>query len=320
MVPNLSQTKERILIVGEEGSGRKLLARAIHFRTKAEVGAFHTIKPNKLHNWGAVLKKLSSNEKATVNSNSSNDHLEKLNSDTLFLSDIDKIPTSSHSALFHLLQFSQNLDHKLVNNPTFPERIIASASTNLSNLVDAGIFRKDLYFRLNEIQISIPPLRERVDDIPLLADFFSDRFTIETNKSFYNLSEETKKILCNYTWPGNVKELSVLIKKIILHGNESKLLDNLKSLTKKRPYTLLNNTVGDIYSLAELSDIKNYMKDLNNLSLKSICHVYMGRTEKKLMKKALQRTNGNRKKAALMLDISYKSFLNKIKAYNLQNL
>jgi transcriptional regulator of acetoin/glycerol metabolism len=131
------------------------------------------------------------------------------------------------------------------------------------------------------------------------------------------MSKKTKDIFSWYHWPGNVKELYIIIKNAIMLGNEIQILDQPDQNNQTHDSTNLIDGVKDAYGLLELSDLKQYLMDLNKVSLKDICRKFIARTEKNLMKKALEKTNWNRKKAANLLDISYKSMLNKIKAYNI---
>jgi two-component system response regulator AtoC len=123
-----------------------------------------------------------------------------------------------------------------------------------------------------------------------------------------------KELFACYHWPGNIQELEDLIKRIVVHGAEDHIA---KKLRAHKTYYGINDYSKDIHTLAGLSDIKKHLKNLDNISLKKIGSIFLGRAEKKLVKKALESTNWNRKKAAKLLDISYKSLLNKIKEYKL---
>jgi len=194
---------------------------------------------------------------------------------------------------------------------TVDVRFIVSTSSDLSLFVEKGEFRKDLFYRLNVIRMDIPPLRNRIQDIPLLAFFFNDRFCEDLGKSHYDLAEKTKNILRRYHWPGNVRELENVVRHSVLLGNEYRMMNQRHQSNDFIDYS------ENIYDIAELSDVRRYLKDLSKVSLKDICREFITRTEKKVMKQVLKKTNWNRKKAAILLDISYKSLLNKIKAYDL---
>jgi two-component system response regulator AtoC len=164
------------------------------------------------------------------------------------------------------------------------------------------------------IHLDIPPLRSRLEDISALTDFFTDKFCIESGRSHFQLSDNIKELFAFYHWPGNIQELEDLIKRIVVHGAEDHIV---KKLRAHKTYYGINDYSKDIDTLAGLSDIKKHLKNRDNISLKKIGSIFLGRAEKKLVKKALESTNWNRKKAAKLLDISYKSLLNKIKEYKL---
>ncbi|MHC5076798.1 MAG: helix-turn-helix domain-containing protein, partial [Planctomycetota bacterium] len=131
------------------------------------------------------------------------------------------------------------------------------------------------------------------------------------------LSEKTKQMLNCYHWPGNVRELKNAIKYSVGTGNEMSIVENLLMNDQKEKSNDFIDCCEDIYIHSELSNVKEWLKDLNKISLKEICKKFVVSTEKKIMEKALESTNWNRKKAAMLLNISYKSLLNKIKDYKL---
>jgi two-component system response regulator AtoC len=155
--------------------------------------------------------------------------------------------------------------------------------------------------------------------------FFNDRFCGELDRSHYNISRKIKKILIRYNWPGNVRELKDLVKVSVSLGDEESLVNKLGLHSRKNESSNFLDGSKEFYAFPELPDIRKYLKDLNRISLKDLNRISLKdirreftiRTEKKMMKQALERTSWNRKKAAILLDISYKSMLNKIKAYKL---
>ena len=194
-------------------------------------------------------------------------------------------------------------------------RMVISSNNLLEQLVQDGEFRRDLYYRLNVISIVLPPLRERVDDIPMLTDFFADKFCMELGIGHIEISRRVKDVFCSYLWPGNVRELQNMTRRAILHGDKNSFLINLS-----RQWTQNKNLINpykDVDTLAGISNLEKKLKNLDNLCLKTVCGDFLARTETKIIKKVLDHTNWNRKKAAGLLAISYKSLLNKIKKYKL---
>jgi DNA-binding NtrC family response regulator len=279
LISELNRLNEPALIQGEAGSGKDLIARVIHSRSDRHDKPFVKVHVPEL------LKR------------AEGDDIFQLGSITVSGGD------SNISGIF-----------ALAGEKVFDIRVLAATRKNLKNLVERGDFRKDLYYRLNVINIEIPPLRNRVEDIPQLTDFFTDRVCHQLGKSYYRLAVKTKDTFRSYIWPGNVRELEQLVGRIVSLGDEEAQVEKLYLHTENE--RLLNHHNGFL-SANELEKVKDYIKDTENLSLKEVGQKFLYRVEKKLVKNALDSTNWNRRKAAVMLDISYKSLLNKIKDYDL---
>jgi two-component system response regulator AtoC len=155
-------------------------------------------------------------------------------------------------------------------------------------------------------------------DVSLLMDYFIIESSLKNNKCIVILSKKTREILYTHDWPGNVDELSTYMYRVSAEGHESCIFNNnniQKILKSSRHENFLKST--GIDTLPEAHEIKALIPTVENLGLRSICDEFVARTEKRLMKKALESTNWNRKKAAKLLNISYKSMLNKIKVYDI---
>ena len=307
MIAGLDSVNETVLILGEPGVGKELMARFIHLKSKRQSDPFVKLSVPQLpadffEKQLLLLEDPQAGEKGIFTA---------ANNGTLLLEEIGRMKMEPQAALLKMIDEAgmlQTVDDK------FGARIIATSSQNLQELVDAGKFHKGLFYRLNVINLDIPPLRKRLEDIPALTDFFTDKFCIESGRSHFQLSDNIKELLAGYHWPGNIQEMEDLIKRIVVHGAEDHIA---KKLRAHKTYYGINDYSKDIHTLAGLSDIKKHLKNLDNISLKKIGSIFLGRAEKKLVKKALESTNWNRKKAAKLLDISYKSLLNKIKEYKL---
>jgi two-component system response regulator AtoC len=165
--------------------------------------------------------------------------------------------------------------------------------------------------------LKIPPLRDRIADIPALTDFFSCKHCYEFEKRFYQISAGTISGFCQSNWPGNVKELETVVKQIVLSGNEKVLVGRLAQAKDKdhsRGWQQDDNIVDNDFVL---NDIKTFLHKTNTYSLKSVRHEFSFAIEKRLIGKALELAMGNRKKAAKILEISYKSLLNKMKSLSI---
>jgi two-component system response regulator AtoC len=307
MIADIDRVKEAVLIQGEPGTGKELMARHIHLKSKRRRGPFVKISTPRLQadffeNQLLMLEDPLERQKGIFAA---------AHQGTLQLEEIGEMPLEPQATLLKMI------DEAGIFKPAddaFDVRIIATSSRDLAALVDSGKFRMDLFYRLNVIRFDIPPLRSRLEDISALTDFFTDKFCIETGRSHFQLSEKMKSLFALYHWPGNIQELEDLIKRIVVDGAGDTVA---KKLRVHKKYRAITDSYQDISTLAGLNDVKKHVKDLDNISLKKIGGIFMVRAEKKLVKKALESTNWNRKRAAKLLDISYKSLLNKIKEYGL---
>ena len=318
MVLELSSSKETVLVQGEPGTGKELVSKSIHFKSDRRNNPFVKVNTAEFSHESFESEPFGFNPGGGTNAERNlNEIFKNADTGTVYLDHTEKMPAPFQAQLLRVLDEGIISTHCNEEKQTVDTRIIASASTDLGKLVKKGKFRKDLFYRLNVIRIHIPPLRNRIQDISLLAVFFNDMFCGKIGRSHFDLSQKTKNILSGYHWPENVRELENVVRHSVLTGNEDSILNKLgMSNQKNKPANPINYSE-DIYTVAELSDIKKYLNDLNKVSLKDITQEFITRTEKKIMKQALKKTKWNRKKAAILLDISYKSLLNKIKAYNL---
>lgn len=315
-LPGLMTAKEPLLITGESGTGKELLARIIACGTN---GAHGVIKVNcaELGTEISTREGLWSFSFIDEENNFFEDDTQASQPITILLDKINNLRDDIQAEILLLLDGEVKSATKLDRNWSDSVRFIATSEERLEPLVRRGRFRKDLYYRLNVIPIHIPPLRQRVNDIPLLLDYFAIETCAKTKKSFIISTEATKESLCIYGWPGNVDELKQMMQRMAITGNESFVFAK-NGIERVRKYSqeYLLKTI-DIAALPDSMDIKNLLPTMKNLSLKRICEKFASKTEKKLMQKALETTNWNRKKAAALLNISYKSMLNKMKMYEI---
>jgi two-component system response regulator AtoC len=176
-------------------------------------------------------------------------------------------------------------------------RVLAATNKNIEEAVNSGRFREDLYYRLNVVNITIPPLRDRQEEIPIFVEYFLDKFGKKYRKPVKPLSDQIMKVFLQYHWLGNVRELENVIQRIIVLGNEKVILDELASAINKEPV-----------QIQEASHPPRKWP-----SLKEVHREAIAKAEAEVIRKALEMTNWNRKKAAGLLNISYKALLYKIK-------
>lgn len=301
LVSELKDNNDPVLIQGEKGTGKELLAQSIHAASKENNHPFV-----KLNISEALFKSFDTD---ICNNYSKINRIVSYISDTAFGNDdtgtiyfeaIDTIPLS-HQGI--LLPFFESDDWKKI-------RIVASSHPRINFLVQEGMFRKDLYFRLNVIKIIVTPLRKRKADIPLLADFFINKSCLESGTSCFQLSDRAKKAMSEYQWPNNVDELKTFIETAESIDREDRILNKIDALIEKNQSQTpdrLNPYIPD-----GMMDEK-----IGRVSLKKISNRFISRIETEILKTVLAKTNWNRKQAAETLAISYKSLLNKIKDYKL---
>jgi transcriptional regulator with PAS, ATPase and Fis domain len=180
-------------------------------------------------------------------------------------------------------------------------RILAATNKNLEEAVKNGSFRADLYYRLNVVNITIPPLRERQEEIPAFVEYFLHKFQMKYNRQASSISERMMKALLHHQWSGNIRELENLIQRFVLMRDEEEIIGDLYPIRQKDRSVV----------------IEAPLDENNCLSLKAIGREAVKRAEAEIIRKTLRKTNWNRKKAAGILKISYKALLYKIKGFGL---
>jgi PAS domain S-box-containing protein len=208
LITNASRSDAPVIIYGESGTGKELVARAIHRLSERFRGPYVKI------NCAALTESLLESElfghvkgayTGAVKDRSG--RFETAHGGSIFLDEIGDLPLATQVKLLRVLE--EKIVERVGANTSIPVdvRIISATNRDLKELIGSDIFRKDLYFRINVIPVHLPPLRERIEDIPLLADAFFRKIRLKVNKKFTAISRETMAALMNYTWPGNVREL-----------------------------------------------------------------------------------------------------------------
>jgi two-component system response regulator FlrC len=291
-----------ILIEAESGTGKELLARMIHLKSPRNSGPFVAI------NCAALPENLLESELfgfergAFTGANVSKPgKFELANRGTLLLDEIGEMAPILQAKLLRVLQ-EKEVDRIGGKDPVAIDvRVIATTNRDLLSLVRSGDFREDLYYRLNVVRLSIPPLRERRADIPLLADFFCKRYGKECGRDLLHASTEALAILNRYDWPGNVRELENTIQRAaaLCGGPTIETQDILLPKNQlSSPMPLIAQPATDLGLSAGLT---------------------MREMEKKLICKTLEDTGGNRTRAAKCLGISLRTLRNKLNEFELQD-
>lgn len=278
MAAEISRTDIPVLIVGESGTGKDAYARLIHrLSLKKELRLQRidcaTFDPGQLLNQPRQSSQsLFAGEPCG----------------TLYFDNVQDLDMACQRALLPHLPDGQSASLREENWV----RIISSATRSLESEVEGGRFRRELYFRLNGACLRLPPLRERIEDIPVLTEYFLSKHSTLLNRKAPPLSNKAMQDLAAYHWPGNIRELENFARKIVVFGDAAMALNDLHTTWMAAPAPIEN---------------------VSGTPLKVAARVASKRAERELIMQALERTHWNRKRAARDLQISYKSLLYKIK-------
>jgi DNA-binding NtrC family response regulator len=289
MIEVVAQTDATVLIRGESGTGKELVAQAIHAKSNRRYFPIISINCGSLAE-GVLESELFGHEKGafTGAQYKRKGKLEMANGGTIFFDEIGNISTKMQMDLLRVIetkQFTPIGSNKVIN---VDFRVIAATNTDIEKEVAEKNFREDFYYRLNVFSIPIPPLRERTSDIPLLARYFLEKYAKSMNKKVSEISPEAMKVLTQYDWPGNIRELRNTIERaLVVVGKKNRIEPedlNLHALSKQ-----------DSKEIDSLEDL-----------------------ERVHIQRILEKNDGNISKSAEMLKIDRVTLYNKIKKYNLQ--
>jgi len=217
----VAPSKATILITGESGTGKELIARAIHFASPRKNAPFVAVNCAALAE-NLLESELFGHEKGAFTGASQlrKGRFELADKGTLFIDEVGEIPPVTQVKLLRVLQ-EQTFERVGGNQAIQVDvRIVAATNRHLEELITSGLFREDLYYRLNVVRVNIPPLRKRKTDIPLLVDHFLKKYSTENQKSITGISKEAMDLLMKYDFPGNVRELENIIEQAVVLGRE----------------------------------------------------------------------------------------------------
>ena len=301
LILQVAPSKSTVLIEGESGTGKELVATAIHQNSSRANKSFVVV------NCGTVpADLLESNLFGHVKGaftgaiSSKRGLFEIADGGSIFFDEIGNINLETQAKLLRVMQEKKFMRLGGVDNIQVDVRIIAATNKNLKELLDSGEFREDLYYRLNVINIKLPTLRERKDDIPLLVSHFLQKYCQENNKRLCHITPEAMAYLWSYHWPGNVRELENIIERAVVLSTSNIIGKELL------PDYIINPTVSVSYPIQFPSD---------SLSFKDMVHEF----EKKLVLNSLKMANGVQKKAAELLKVKPTTFSEMLKRLNIAN-
>lgn len=299
LIKKISDYKTSVLLVGESGTGKEMVARCLHYNSPRSKAPFIAV------NCGAIPETLLESELFGHEKGAFTDakkekrgSFEMAHEGTLFLDEVGELSPSAQVKLLRALQEGEIKRLGSERPITVDVRIIAATVKDLHKEVAGGKFREDLFYRLNVLQLNLPPLRERKEDIPLLTEHFIQKYNNRHKLNIEGISEEALTFLLNYNWPGNVRELENIIERAMI-------------LTQGRKI-MAENLPAEIKS-PEQNRIKKLIEE--EISIKKATRLL----EEELIRKALQKTGGNRTQAARILEISHPALLSKIKEYGIDD-
>jgi DNA-binding NtrC family response regulator len=300
-IQKVSLSKTTVLLLGESGTGKELFARAIHDLSPRKEYPFVPINCAAIP--GALLEsELFGHEKGAFTGAGERKpgKFELANRGTIFLDEIGEMDMVLQTKVLRALQEGE-IDRVGGTNPVKVDiRIIAASNRDLEAAVADNTFRQDLFYRLSVFPITIPPLRDRKDDIPVLVEYFISRYAAEMNIPLKDITGDAMDMLKSYSWKGNVRELENVIERTMI-------LCEGKTITQKDLRSTLpassSETIGDISMDGTLDEVA---KEALRIA------------ESRRIRKALEDTHGNKTRAAEMLKVSYKTLLTKIKDYGIE--
>ncbi len=301
-IQKVAPTKSTVLLLGESGTGKELFARAIHDLSPRRDHPFVPI------NCAAIPRELLESElfgyekgEFTGAGERKLGKLELADKGTIFLDEIGEMDMALQSKMLRTIQESEIDRVGGTGSIKIDIRIIAASNRNLETAVTDNLFREDLYYRLSVFPVTIPPLRERRDDIPVLVEHFISRCSAEMNLPHKEISPDAMDILKKYSWKGNVRELENVIERALI------LCDG-DTITKKE--LRLISTASSEESLWDIA---------KDGTLEEVAKAALKIAESRRIKKVLDETHGNKTRAAEILKVSYKTLLTKIKDYEIES-
>ena len=306
-VQQVADIKVPVLLQGESGVGKDVVARTIHQVSKLSNRPFVKV------NCAAMPAELVESElfgyRKGAFTGAHTDRpgkFEFANSGTIFLDEIGEFTSSIQAKLLQVLQ--DGTFTRLGNNreTAIDVRVIAATNRKLEEAIKDGSFREDLYYRLNVVNIEVPPLRERREEIPLLCEHFLNKLAPLYNSTVHELPPTLEKLFCTYHWPGNVRELENLIKRYLVLQDADSIQGELESKMSSGVMDRINEVT------------QNYLQEAGEeLNLKEISKRAAGVAEKSMITKTLRKTHWNKWKAAKELQVSYKTLLTKIERHKI---
>lgn len=280
----VASSKATVLVRGESGTGKELIAKAIHFASDRKEKPFITVNVASLSE-NLLESELFGHEKGSFTGaiNQRIGRFEEANGGTIFIDEVGDVPLSVQVKLLRVIQFGEVQKIGGGSSIHTDVRIIAATHRNLEEMIAKGEFREDLFYRLNVVPIVLPTLRQRKEDIPIIADHFIKKYSTENKKNVNGITREALDLLMKYSFPGNVRELENII---------------------ERSVVLTRNELISTQDLPMLSTQKEIDKKMDPYHLDDGYEAKVKAFEREMIQEALSRTNGNKSAAARILGIT----------------
>jgi two-component system, NtrC family, response regulator AtoC len=316
MINQAAATDATVLVWGESGVGKELVARMVHDRSVRSDGPFVKV------NCAALPLELLESELFGYERGAfTGAHRQKpgkyelAHGGTICLDEMGEMPLPLQAKLLHVLQdgrFSRlggGLDIRA------DARVVAMTNKDLAKLVERGQFREDLYYRLNVVKLYVPPLRERRQAIPILVDYFLSKYSEQYQREFTPLSDETTRRFMEHSWPGNIRELENLVKRIVVLRSEQAVLEELSNY--RAPFVDGHSRPAPLNGGSRVSANGHQDLEIEELGLKEIGRRAAREAERQALATVLERVHWRRREAAVRLKISYTALLYKMKEHGL---
>src|SRR5437867_777139 len=353
LIDRVADTDVTVLVRGESGTGKELVARALY------ASSLRRDKPFVKVNCAALPTELLESELFGFERGAFTGAIQQkpgkfefANHGTMFLDEIGDMSFPLQAKLLQVLQDGEFARLGGKHDVKVDVRVIAATNRDLEQMVASALFREDLFFRLNVVCITLPPLRDRREEVPILAEYFMKKYSVQYNKPCAEISPETMRLFMEYDWPGNVRELENLTKRAVVLGSDAAIRKEMShgiAMAAHRVQATVNGHPSTIHgqqsavgshpsafgapasfarvngsacavavaplppALPTPAQIANAAADAGNYSLKDISREAARQAERELIFKMLQQTRWNRKETAEILGISYKALLYKIK-------
>jgi two-component system, NtrC family, response regulator AtoC len=318
-IRNVADKDVTVLVTGETGTGKELVARSLHYKSQ-RVG-----RPLVKVDCTSMPDELLESEVFGFQKGAFTDayrdkpgRLEMAHGGTLFIDEIGDISLSLQVKFMQVFEEKEFSRLGGTTDKVIDARVVVATNAKLWEKVQKGTFRKDLYYRLNVMQIDVPALRKRREDIPLLIHYFQNKYCFEYKKEPLAIPSAVQSLLNAYSWPGNIRELENIVRRAIAVSDWDFVVEELKLREEESELEPDAMETVDPYAPSLSRDQLTKLIKENDFSLKKISKAYLSMAERDVILKVLRNTHWNRKKAAELLDVSYKTLINRIEELNLR--